>query len=149
MVTPSLVMVGAPNFLSMTTLRPRGPIVTLTASARALTPRSRARRASSSNSRIFAMRILLFTRFRPGQPRRRRRRPGRMQHDSCLLRGDRVYVAVREDEVLLVVVLDLGAAVLAVEHDVADLDVDRHALALVVDAAGADGDDGALLGLLL
>ena len=55
MVTPSLVMVGAPNFLSMTTLRPFGPIVTLTASASALTPRSRARRASSSNSSIFAM----------------------------------------------------------------------------------------------
>ena len=33
MVTPSLVMVGAPNFLSMTTLRPLGPSVTLTALA--------------------------------------------------------------------------------------------------------------------
>ncbi len=54
-VTPSLVMVGAPNFLSMTTLRPRGPIVTFTVSASLLTPRSRARRASSSNFRIFAM----------------------------------------------------------------------------------------------
>ena len=39
MVTPSLVMVGAPHFLSMTTLRPLGPSVTLTASARASTPR--------------------------------------------------------------------------------------------------------------
>src|SRR5690606_40005745 len=66
-----------------------------------------------------------------------------------LLLDDREDVAGREDEVLLVVVLDLGAAVLAVEYDVADLDVDRPALALVVDAAGADGDDGALLGLLL
>jgi hypothetical protein len=34
MVTPSLVIVGAPNFLSRTTLRPLGPSVTLTASAR-------------------------------------------------------------------------------------------------------------------
>ena len=57
MVTPSLVMVGAPNFLSMTTLRPLGPIVTLTVSASLLTPRSRARRASSSNFRIFAMEL--------------------------------------------------------------------------------------------
>jgi hypothetical protein len=32
-VTPSLVTVGAPNFFSMTTLRPLGPSVTLTASA--------------------------------------------------------------------------------------------------------------------
>ena len=38
-VTPSLVIVGEPNFLSRTTLRPLGPSVTLTASARAFTPR--------------------------------------------------------------------------------------------------------------
>ena len=37
-VTPSLVMVGAPKLFSMTTLRPLGPRVTLTASASALTP---------------------------------------------------------------------------------------------------------------
>src|SRR6478736_3574806 len=56
MVTPSLVIVGAPNFLSMTTLRPRGPSVTLTASASLSTPRSRERRASSLNLMILAMR---------------------------------------------------------------------------------------------
>ena len=38
-VTPSLVMVGEPNFFSITTLRPLGPSVTFTASARTLTPR--------------------------------------------------------------------------------------------------------------
>ena len=53
MDTPSLVMVGAPNFLSSTTLRPSGPRVTLTASASLFTPASRARRASSSNFSIF------------------------------------------------------------------------------------------------
>ena len=52
MVTPSLVMVGAPNFLSMTTLRPLGPSVTLTVSASLVTPASRPRRAASSNFRI-------------------------------------------------------------------------------------------------
>ena len=52
-VTPSLVIVGAPHFLSITTLRPLGPRVTLTVSANALTPRSKARRACSSNSTIF------------------------------------------------------------------------------------------------
>ena len=46
-------------------------------------------------------------------------------------------------------VLDLGAAVLRVDDRVADLDVDRDAVALVVDAAGADSEDGALLRLLL
>ena len=38
-VTPSLVMVGPPNFFSRTTLRPLGPRVTFTASASWLTPR--------------------------------------------------------------------------------------------------------------
>ncbi len=70
MVTPSLVMVGAPNFLSMTTLRPFGPIVTFTVSASLLTPRSRARRASSSNFRIFAMGCFLPSQneLRPSPP---------------------------------------------------------------------------------
>src|ERR1700749_1308966 len=48
-------MVGAPHFLSSTTLRPRGPSVTLTASASLSTPRSSERRASSSNSRILGI----------------------------------------------------------------------------------------------
>ena len=46
-VTPSLVIVGDPNFLSSTTLRPLGPRVTFTASASWFTPRSTAWRASS------------------------------------------------------------------------------------------------------
>src|SRR5713101_1375522 len=48
-VTPSLVIVGLPYFLSMTTLRPFGPSVTFTAWAMMLTPRSSALRASSLN----------------------------------------------------------------------------------------------------
>ena len=47
MVTPSLVMRGAPNFLSSTTLRPLGPRVIFTVSASWLTPESKALRASS------------------------------------------------------------------------------------------------------
>ncbi len=54
-VTPSLVMVGAPNFLSITTLRPLGPSVTLTVSASLSTPASRPRRADSSNLSIFGI----------------------------------------------------------------------------------------------
>src|SRR5687767_5253641 len=38
-VTPSLVIVGEPNFFSRMTLRPFGPRVTFTALARLLTPR--------------------------------------------------------------------------------------------------------------
>src|SRR5947207_2698071 len=59
MVTPSLVIVGAPHFFSSTTLRPLGPSVTLTASASWFMPRSRARRASSLNAMILAMRWFL------------------------------------------------------------------------------------------
>src|SRR3954447_14208854 len=186
MVTPSLVIVGAPNFLSRTTLRPRGPSVTLTASASLSTPRSSARRASSSKLRIFAMSFLsaflrmdLPARVAPGRqgrrkiaavvwtflrrvrqgaaaagrstqrgtPRPRGGGPGRSA--SGLLLDDGEDVARREHEVLLAGVLDLGAAVLAVEDDVADLDVQRETVAVVVDATRADREDGALLGLLL
>src|SRR6476659_2848915 len=55
METPSLVIVGAPHFFSRTTLRPLGPNVTFTASARALRPRSRPRRASSSYAIVLAI----------------------------------------------------------------------------------------------
>ena len=48
-VTPSLVIRGAPKLLSSTTLRPFGPSVTFTASARMSTPRSMRARASPPN----------------------------------------------------------------------------------------------------
>ncbi len=48
-VTPSLVMRGAPNDLSSTTLRPFGPSVTRTALSRISTPRSMRSRASPAN----------------------------------------------------------------------------------------------------
>src|SRR3954447_7015668 len=55
MLTPSLVMVGAPHFFSRTTLRPLGPSVTLTASASVFMPRSRPRRASSLKAISFGI----------------------------------------------------------------------------------------------
>src|SRR5690606_11180360 len=58
-------------------------------------------------------------------------------------------VASREHEVLVGAELHLGAAVLAVQNAVADGDVDRNTVAAVVDTAGANGHDLALLGLLL
>src|SRR6185312_16195067 len=73
--------------------------------------------------------------------------------DSRLSEDDSVDdgedVAGGEDEVLLAVVLDLGAAVLAVDHDVADGHVQWHAVALVVDTTRAHRENLALLGLLL
>ena len=53
--TPSLVMVGAPKDLSITTLRPLGPRVTRTAFARTLTPSIICLRASMPNFTSFAM----------------------------------------------------------------------------------------------
>src|SRR5438046_5480835 len=85
-VTPSLVIVGAPNFFSMTTLRPLGPSVTLTASASLSTPASRLRRACSSNFSILGMGLLLL-----------------------LLVDDGQNVTAGEDQQILAVDGDLGA----------------------------------------
>ena len=113
MDTPSLVIVGAPNFLSRTTLRPFGPRVTLTASANLLTPASRPRRASSSNFRIFATARLL---------------------------EDAEDVAGVEDQEILTADGDLGAAVLAVDDGVAFSDVHRYEFTGLLGAtAWADG----------
>src|SRR3954451_19429335 len=59
-------------------------------------------------------------------------------------------VGLAQNEQVLAVDLDLGAAVLGVEDLVALRDVERDALlAFIVEAALAHGDDLALLGLLL
>ena len=56
-VTPSLVICGAPNFLSMITLRPLGPSVTLTAFDSASTPSLSSSRASTLYLISFAMTV--------------------------------------------------------------------------------------------
>src|SRR5688572_25695916 len=59
-VTPSLVTVGEPNFLSRTTFRPFGPSVTLTASASWSMPRLSPERAEALNfSSLAIVRCLL------------------------------------------------------------------------------------------
>src|SRR6201996_2807491 len=73
--------------------------------------------------------------------------PGR---NTVLLRYDSQHVACRKDQVFLAVVLDFGAAVLAVDDGVTLRDVQRDPLfAILVPPAGADCDDGAFLRLLL
>src|SRR6202165_1213851 len=59
-VTPSFVIVGAPYFLSSTTLRPFGPSVTLTAPASTSIPFFRECRACSSHCNRFATNLLLI-----------------------------------------------------------------------------------------
>src|SRR5919204_347646 len=136
-VTPSLVMVGAPNFLSSTTYRPFGPSVTLTASARMFTPRSSERRASSLNfSSLCAIQL---------PPLALRGSAGRLARADDL----REHIGLAEDQNLVGAELDLGAAVLRKDDLVALGNVHRDELAAVVAAAGADGEDLAALRLLL
>src|SRR5271154_2081023 len=91
-VTPSLVMRGAPNDLSRTTLRPLGPSVTLTALLRMSTPRNMRSRASTRLSGL-----LLGG-----------RKVGENAHDVALL----------HDQQLLAVDLDFSARPLAEQHAV-------------------------------
>src|SRR5690606_10142223 len=58
-------------------------------------------------------------------------------------------VVLAQDEVLLALDLDLGAAVLAEQHAVALLDLELADAAVLEDLAVAHGDDLALDGLLL
>src|SRR3954470_22373115 len=102
-VTPSWVTVGAPHFLSSATLRPLGPRVVLTALARTSTPDFRDCRAWVSNSMSLDMKNSL----------------SRWQ---VILGGDnREDVFFRQDEEILVLVLELGAGVLREEDLVANL----------------------------
>src|SRR5246127_555650 len=156
-VTPSLVMRGAPNDLSSTTLRPFGPRVTFTALARMSTPRSMRSRASTPNLTSLAD-IIGFPELISVSPVGQRPQ-GAPQDERVgfeglggLLLGGSVGenahdVAFLHDQQLLAIDLDLGARPLAEQHAVADLDVDRDQLAALVAATGADGDDFALRGL--
>src|SRR5437762_11772388 len=58
-------------------------------------------------------------------------------------------VALLHDQEILAIDLDLGAGPLAEQHAVADLEVDRDQLAGLIAAAGCDGENLALGGLLL
>src|SRR3954452_14170446 len=150
-VTPSFVIVGAPNFLSSTTYRPFGPRVTLTASARTLTPRSSARRASSLNrSSLCAIQCSSV-----GFPR-----TGGLGGRACQLlllrallaaRGDDLgeNIGLAQDQVVVRAQANLGAAVLREDDLVALGEVERDIAASLVASAGTDGEDASPLRLLL
>ena len=70
--TPSLVMRGAPKDFSITTLRPLGPSVTLTASARRSTPLSIRSRASLEN--LTSLAGMLFSSIQKAYEMHSRRR---------------------------------------------------------------------------
>src|SRR5262245_33868033 len=118
--TPSLVTVGAPKLFSSTALRPLGPSVALTAFASRLTPRTMRVRASSENLTSLAAMFAL---------------------SSGLLFDDGHDVFLAHHEELVAIHLDFGAAVLAEQDLVADLDVERTDLAVFQDLALADRHD--------
>src|SRR6187549_3640890 len=142
-------MVGAPNFLSSTTYRPLGPRVTLTASARTFTPRSRARRASSSN-RISLCAIQLSSVGFPA---------GALSGCACHLLLLRSLLAGRDDlgedvglaqdQIVVLAEPDLGAAVLREDDLVALGELHRDVVPVLIPRAGADGEDASPLRLLL
>src|SRR5437762_9264758 len=132
-VTPSLVMVGAPNDFSITTLRPLGPRVTFTASASVLTPLRIASRARTSN-RISLAAISVSL---------------RSQLVGRLLLDDAEDVFLAHHQVLLPLDLDLGSGVLREQHAVTRLDVQGAHFAVLEDLAVSDGDDFAFDGLFL
>src|SRR5579863_43211 len=129
------------------TLRPLGPSVTFTALARMSTPCSMRSRASVENFTSFADIAVLSLSFFGSSSRGsseasfegRRNRSGDHAHDIGLL----------HDQEFLAVELDLGARPFAEQHAIARLNADRNELAVLVAAAGADGDDLAFRRLLL
>src|SRR3954469_5039014 len=135
-VTPSLVMRGAPKLFSMTTLRPFGPSVTFTASARISTPRSILSRASEEKRTSLA--AIAVAPDELG-----------IAGEGGALGGDHAHVVgFLHDQKVLAVDAHLGARPLAEQDAVAGLHVEGDDLAGFVASAGADGDDLALLRLL-
>src|SRR4029450_2309012 len=110
-VTPSLVIVGDPNFVSRMTFRPLGPRVTFTALAKLLIPRRMPCRQQPPYT-IFLAIICCLLRLRL------RRRPAA---------DDGQYFVLAHDEVLLAIELDLRARVLAEEDQVAGLHIEGDA----------------------
>src|SRR6478752_5735702 len=123
--TPSLVMRGAPKLLSITTLRPFGPSVTFTASARMSTPRRMRSRASRLNFTSLAA-IWLPFQFLSSLKSRRTGTNLRLLRSA----DDPEDVAFLHDDQVFALELDLRARPFAEQDLVASLDVERGHLAV-------------------
>src|ERR1700733_1633410 len=133
----------------MTTLRPLGPSVTFTASARTSTPRSMRLRASApKRTSLLAMYNYSFF-CRAADRRLEAWGLGGLLGGGRLALNDTHDVALLHDEELLAIKLDLCAGPLAEQDAVAGLDVEGDDLAGLVTRARADGDDFAFHRLLL
>src|SRR6478735_1209029 len=116
-VTPSLVMVGLPNFLSRMTLRPDGPSVAFTALDSFSTPRSNVCRAFSSNCNCLA--AIRFLDSYWVDPPSREAMADRLLIDG--LSDDAEDVVLAHDQVIFVLDFDFSAAVFRDQHLVAFL----------------------------
>src|SRR5579862_99425 len=123
--TPSLVIVGAPKLRSRTTLRPFGPSVILTASARVFTP--------------FTILLRTFS------PKRTSLAAMLNSPDACYVWGGSVDnaddVVFAHVEQVLTVHLEFLAGVLAEQDLVSGLDAHRDELAVIIGLAGACVED--------
>src|SRR5438552_9744570 len=130
-VTPSLVMRGAPNDLSSTTLRPLGPSVTRAAWASVSMPRSMLSRASTENLTSLAAILMSFQPLIPvlrdsrcaAYSGRDVRRSGGLPFGHGLIEHAH-DVALLHDQEFDAFNLDLGARPFAEQHVVADFEVD-------------------------
>src|SRR6266508_833643 len=148
-VTPSLVMRGAPYDLSSTTLRPFGPSVTLTESARMSMPRIMRARASPPKRTSFAAMFLFLVRV-CGEADRRAGLCRLLLGDGDIwVFDDAHHVGLLHDEEILTLKLYLAARPFAEQDPVAFLDFERNERALLIAGARADGDDLAFHRLFL
>src|SRR6516225_6036482 len=131
-VTPSLVIVGLPNFLSRMTLRPLGPSVAFTAFDNFSTPRNNVCRAFSSNCNCLAAIGYLILMVDPPS---RESTADRLLIDE--LSNDAKDVVLAHDQIIFVVDFDFGAAVFGDQHLVALLHRELDFLSVVIDFAGA------------
>src|SRR5262245_20186659 len=122
----------------MTTLRPLGPRVTLTALLRISMPRSMRSRASEEKRSSLAAMI-----NSPESDENFFGRPGPFSRD------DTQNVTLLHDKEILLVDLDLGARPFAKQHLVARRDIEGREFAGFIPAAGTDGNNHAFLRLLL
>src|SRR5580692_3159122 len=142
-VTPSLVTKGAPKLFSSTTLRPLGPRVTVTASAKTFTPLRIFSRASWEKRTILADIIFASPRFSEICCNGLRIRFGGLPFEHAH------HVILAHDEMLLTVDHDLAAGILAKQDCVTGPHFGCHQLAGLGRLAFAYRDNLALLGLFL
>src|SRR5438270_5651208 len=127
-VTPSLVMTGEPNFFSITTLRPFGPSVTFTASARVFTPRKITCRESSPVTTTFAA-----IRTSPGESINFFR-SSRFGFGACLVQSSQHFI-FPHDEILIAVKDDFGTRVFTKQDAVALFHIEWNRFAVLLELA--------------